>query len=84
MESLNENIAFQIPSDQLVYEGSYRQWPPALRNPPGNHIAWIIARCGDSPDPDKACLALGQAQLSSYTLVYTTADQGYRVYRLGK
>ena len=85
MESFgNENIAFQIPSDQLVYEGSYRQWPPALRNPSGNHIAWIIARCGDSPAPDKVCLALGQAQLSHYTLVYTTADHDYRVYRLGK
>jgi Dolichyl-phosphate-mannose-protein mannosyltransferase len=85
MESFgNENIAFQIPSDQLVYEGSYRQWQPALRNPSGNHIEWIIARCGDSPSPDKVCLALGQAQLSHYTLVYTTADHDYRVYRLGK
>ena len=54
MESFgNENIAFQIPSDQLIYEGSYRQWPPSLRNPSGNHIDWIIARCGDSPYPDK-------------------------------
>jgi hypothetical protein len=85
MESFgNENIAFQIPSDQLVYEGSYRQWQPALRNPSGNHIEWIIARCGDAPSPDKVCLALGQAQLSHYTLVYTTADHDYRVYRLGK
>ena len=85
MESFgNENIAFQIPSDQLVYEGSYRQWLPSLRNPSGNHIEWIIARCGDSPSPDKVCLALGQAQLSDYSLVYTTADHDYRVYRLGK
>ena len=85
MESFgNENIAFQIPSDQLVYEGSYRQWLPSLRNPSGNHIEWIIARCGNSPYPDKVCLALGKAQLSHYSVVYTTADHYYRVYRLRK
>ena len=85
MESFgNENIAFQIPSDQLVYEGSYRQWLPSLQNPAGNHIDWIIARCGNSPYPDEVCLALGKAQLSRYSLVYTTADHDYRVYRLRK
>ena len=85
MESFgNENIAFQIPSDQLIYEGSYRQWPPSLRNPPANNIEWIVARCGNSPYPDKVCLDLGQAQLSHYSLIYTTADHDYRVYRLGK
>jgi hypothetical protein len=85
MESFgNENIAFQIPSDQLVYEGSYRQWLPSLRNPSGNHIEWIVARCGNYPYPDKVCLALGQAQLGDYSLVYTTADHDYLLYRLGK
>jgi hypothetical protein len=85
MESFgNENIAFQIPSDQLVYEGSYRQWLPSLRNPSRNHIEWIIARFGNSPYPDKVCLALGKAQLSHYSVVYTTADHDYRVYRLRK
>jgi hypothetical protein len=86
MESFgNENIAFQVPSDELVYEGSYRQWRPSLRNPSANHIEWIIARCGsNSPGPDQVCLALGRAQLSDYSLVYMTADRDYRVYRLGK
>ncbi len=56
MESFgNENIAFQVPSGELVYEGSYRQWHPSLRNPSAHHIEWIIARCA-SP----AC-APGQA-----------------------
>jgi hypothetical protein len=86
MESFgNENIAFQVPSDELVYEGSYRQWLPSLRNPPANHIEWIITRCGsNSPGLDKVCQAFGKAQLSSYSLVYTTADHDYRVYRLRK
>ncbi|HTX29544.1 MAG TPA: glycosyltransferase family 39 protein [Streptosporangiaceae bacterium] len=84
MESFgNENIAFQVPSDELVYEGSYRQWLPSLRDPSANHIEWIIARCGSgSSSPDKVCLALGKAQLSDYSLVYTTAGRDYRVYRL--
>jgi 4-amino-4-deoxy-L-arabinose transferase-like glycosyltransferase len=85
MESFgNENVAFQIPSDQLVYEGSYRQWLPSLQDPAAHHIEWIIARCGNYPYPDKVCLTLGKAQLSHYSLVYTTADHDYRVYRLGK
>jgi dolichyl-phosphate-mannose-protein mannosyltransferase len=86
MESFgNENIAFQVPSDELVYEGSYHQWLPSLKNPSASHIEWIIDRCGsNSPGPDKVCQALGQAQLSNYSLVYTTADRDYRVYRLGK
>jgi Dolichyl-phosphate-mannose-protein mannosyltransferase len=86
MESFgNENIAFQVPSDELVYEGSYRQWLPSLRNPSANHIEWVIARCGsNSPGPDKVCRALGKAQLSGYSLVYATADHDYRVYRLEK
>jgi hypothetical protein len=86
MESFgNENVAFQVPSDELIYEGSYRQWLPSLRNPSANHIEWIIARCGSgSPGPDKVCLALGKAQLSNYSLIYTTTDHDYRVYRLRK
>jgi hypothetical protein len=85
MESFgNENVAFAIPSDQLVYEGSYRQWLPSLKNPAASHIEWIVARCGNTPSPDKVCLTLGQAQLSSYSLVYQTADHDYRVYRLRK
>ena len=85
MESFgSENIAFAIPADQLVYEGSYREWLPSLKNPAANHIEWIVARCGNTPSPDKVCLTLGRAQLSSYSLVYQTADHDYRVDRLRK
>jgi 4-amino-4-deoxy-L-arabinose transferase-like glycosyltransferase len=76
----NESIAFQLPSDQLVYEGSYRQWLPSLRDPAANHIVWIIARCGHDPSPDKVCRALGRSQLGRYRAVYVNGD--YRVYRL--
>lgn len=83
MESFgNERVAFQLPSDQLVYEGSYRQWQPALRDPARQHIAWIIARCGHDPAPDKVCRAVGPARLRPYQAVYTSPGGDYRVYRL--
>jgi hypothetical protein len=85
MESFgNESIAFALPSDELVYEGSYHQWQPALRDPAGQHIEWIIERCGSSPGPDKVCLAMRPAQLSHYREVFASPDHDYRVYRLRK
>jgi putative flippase GtrA len=85
MESFgNERIAFQLPSSQLVYEGSYRQWRPSLRDPAANHIDWIIARCGNDPSPDQVCLALGRRQLGPYQQVYVSPGRDYRVYRLRK
>ena len=85
MESFgNESVAFALPSGELVYEGSYHQWQPALRNPAGSRIEWIIARCGRSPGPDKVCQAMGPAQLRHYREVYATADHDYRVYRIRK
>jgi putative flippase GtrA len=85
MESFgNEKIVFQVPSNQLVYEGSYRQWLPALKNPAGNHIEMIIARCGGYPYPDEVCRALNKRILRDYVNVYTTPDHDYRVYQLRK
>jgi putative flippase GtrA len=80
----NETIAFQLPSNQLVYEGSYRQWRPSLRDPAANHIDWIIARCGHDPSADQVCLALGRRQLAPYRQVYVSPSRDYRVYRLRK
>jgi hypothetical protein len=83
MESFgNENVTFQVPSDQLVYEGSYGKWLPALQHPAANHISWIIARCGSKPD--LVCSNVTGTRLSGYELVYRTPDLSYYVYRLGK
>ena len=85
MESFgNESIAFQLPSSQLVYEGSYHQWLPALQHPAASHIEWIVDRCGDDPAPDKVCTSLGKAQLSPYARVYVSPGGDYRVYKLRK
>jgi hypothetical protein len=85
MESFgNEKIVFQVPSEELVYEGSYSQWLPALRNPARNNIRWIVARCGNDPYPDDVCEALRKKPLVGYVTVYVTPDHDYRVYRLRK
>lgn len=48
----NESILFQarIPLTNNVYEGSYQKWDPALSNPPGQQIRWIVMRRGNGPD----------------------------------
>jgi putative flippase GtrA len=82
MESYgNEAVAFVVPSNQLVYEGSYRQWLPALRNPAGNGIRFIIMSCQEN-NPDIVCSSVGKSQLKPYELVYQTPDHVYLVYRL--
>jgi hypothetical protein len=85
MESFgNESIAFWLPSSELIYEGSYHQWRPALRDPQRQHVEWIVARCGRDPSPDKVCLSLRKAQLTPYREVFVSASHDYRVYRLRK
>ena len=82
MESYgSEFVAFDIPSNQLVYEGSYRQWLPALQNPAGNGIRLIIMSCQKN-NPDIVCSSVGKSQLKPYKLVYQTPDHIYLIYRL--
>ncbi|MEU4745036.1 glycosyltransferase family 39 protein, partial [Actinosynnema sp. NPDC023658] len=42
----NETVSFgsQVPMERLVYEGSFRQWEPALDDPLGHGIRWIHLR----------------------------------------
>jgi hypothetical protein len=83
MESFgNEDVAFEVPSDELVYEGSYHEWLPALQNPAAGDISWIIARCGG--DPDQVCRSVTEKRPSGYALVYRTPDRVYSVYRFRK
>jgi hypothetical protein len=56
-----------------INEGSYKLWEPALQDPKGNHIRWIIMRVIEpGTPPDKVFDALhGTAKLSAnYDLVY--------------
>lgn len=42
----NETVSFdsRVPMDQVVYEGSFRQWEPALADPVAEGIRWIHLR----------------------------------------
>jgi hypothetical protein len=47
MESFgNEAVTFEshVPMNEIVYEGSYREWGPALVDPVNHHIRWIYMR----------------------------------------
>jgi len=83
MESYsNERIAFTLPSNELVYEGSYKQWKPALHDPADRGVQWIVMDCTKN-NPDLVCSALTKIQLAPYRLAYRTPDRSFSVYRLG-
>ncbi|MDA3644539.1 glycosyltransferase family 39 protein [Saccharopolyspora indica] len=79
----NETVNFEsgIPLRDVVYEGSYRQWEPALADPAAHGIRWIhLGRARGVPDRVWTSLH-GKPELTrSYALVYADADR--QVYRL--
>ncbi len=81
MESFgNEQVLFaaRIDFSNNVYEGSYRQWEPALAQPDTQRIEWIVMRGGNAPDKVHATLSGSEVLASSYALVYQ--DDLYQVY----
>jgi hypothetical protein len=82
MESFgNETVTFEshIPLGAVIYEGSYHQWQPALRDPASRGIRWIYMRRTPG-STDQVWRALhGSPELDHYSLVY--ADPGRLIYR---
>ncbi|HEV7952062.1 MAG TPA: glycosyltransferase family 39 protein [Candidatus Saccharimonadales bacterium] len=82
MESFgNDTIMFdaQIPLRNNVYEGSYRLWEPALQDPAGHDIQWIVMRHGGLFEPDRVYTDLSnQPALNSYDKVFE--NEGYVIY----
>lgn len=78
----NETVTFDshLPLSSILYEGSFRLWEPALRDPMANHVRWIhLRRTPGNEDP--VWKALGDsARLRPYTLMYEDAYR--RIYRL--
>jgi glycosyltransferase involved in cell wall biosynthesis/putative flippase GtrA len=77
MESYgNEAVAFysRVPMEDQVYEGSYRMWLPALSNPSGHHIVWVVMR--QTPNNlDLVYKSLyGTTAMDGYTKVYANGD----------
>jgi len=77
----NESILFdaRIPLTNNVYEGSYQKWDPALSNPPGQEIRWIVMRAGNGPDETYTELSAA-GKLDAYKQVFS--NDLYVVYRI--
>jgi hypothetical protein len=83
MESYgNEEVAFdsRVPLQDQVYEGSYRIWSPALSNPSGHDITWIVMRT-ETNHTDQVYQALyGSTLIDGYRQVWRNHD--YIMYEL--
>lgn len=67
----NESILFnaRVPLTNNVYEGSYQKWDPALSDPPGQQIKWIVMRAGKAHDKTYGELYASD-KLAAYTEVF--------------
>jgi hypothetical protein len=78
MESFqNELVTFEshIPTQAVIYEGSFQRWLPALAHPAANTIRWIYMRRTPGNE-DAVWKSLHDSdQLSSYRLVYQDSDR---------
>ncbi|WP_169789205.1 glycosyltransferase family 39 protein [Nonomuraea candida] len=78
----NETVTFgsRIPLGRIVYEGSFRVWDRALKDPAGQGIRWIYARTLAGRD-DRTWRALRDlpALTRDFTLVYQ--DEVQHIYR---
>jgi hypothetical protein len=82
MESFgNETVTFgsHIPLNQIVYEGSFRQWGPDLADPAGHGIRWIYMRQAPGNQDQVYQRLHGTADLHGYHLVYR--DPARLIYR---
>jgi hypothetical protein len=83
MESFgNESVTFgsRIPTERIVYEGSFRMWEPALEHPASHGIRWVYLRTTPGGEDDTARALAGTPQLENdYVLVYEDADR--QIYR---
>lgn len=76
----NESVLFDARINLVnnLYEGSYKQWLPALANPRQSQVLWIVMRhSAGSTDMVYHQLA-NSAQLETYRLVYQNSD--YYIY----
>ncbi|RJL24225.1 glycosyltransferase [Bailinhaonella thermotolerans] len=73
----NEIMMFEsrIPLRRVVYEGSFRQWRPALADPGPRGIRWIHIGLAPTTDDDVWESLRGDPDLDGYTLVYRASDR---------
>lgn len=77
MESYgNEEVAFEshVPLPEQVYEGSYRKWQPALSNPSGHGISWIVMRTEHNHRDLVYDKLFGSSLIDGYQQVWSNGD----------
>ncbi|MGO8957335.1 MAG: glycosyltransferase family 2 protein [Streptosporangiaceae bacterium] len=82
MESFgNETATYssRLPLGNVIYEGSFRQWQPALADPVSHGIRWIFMRDIPGNHDEVYTTLYGTAKLDDYQLVYDHG--GERVYK---
>jgi hypothetical protein len=78
----NEAVTFEsrIPTANILYEGSFRLWQPALRDPANRGVRWVHLRNQPGQEDDVWRALNGTPQLlNNYDLVYR--DAGRLIYR---
>jgi hypothetical protein len=72
----NEDVAFEshIPLQDQVYEGSYQIWPPALSNPSGHGISWIVMRTESNHEDQVDKSLYGSSLIDGYRQVWRNHD----------
>lgn len=80
----NEIVLFdaRLPLSSNIYEGSYLQWEPALADPAGSDIEWVVMRkaAGGGP-PDLTYQALHGTTVLTAGYEVAFENQNYLVYR---
>jgi hypothetical protein len=80
----NEAVTFEsrIPTANILYEGSFRLWQPALRDPANRGVRWVHLRNQPGQEDDVWRALNGTPQLlNNYDLVYRDADRLIYRYR---
>jgi hypothetical protein len=74
----NEEVLFdaKVPTSNNIYEGSYKLWQPALKDPIRSHIVWIVM---SNSQADQVFTSLHNSPaLKPYRLVYNHLN--YKIY----
>jgi hypothetical protein len=78
MESFgNETATFasRIPTESIIYEGSFRRWDRALADPAGYGIRWIYMRSTPGQEDDVWSHLQNTDRLKPYELVYEGSNR---------
>jgi hypothetical protein len=73
----NETVTFgsNIPTEDIIYEGSSTRWERSLTHPSRNGVRWIYMRTTPGHRDDVGSRLQGSDELNPYRLVYQDPDR---------